>query len=45
VLRADRAVKSELDVWGGIGDTAAVHQAIKRAFDPDGILNAGRGPV
>jgi len=45
VLRADRAVKSELDVWGGIGDAAAVHQAIKRAFDPDGILNAGRGPV
>ncbi len=45
VLRAAPAVKTEVDVWGVTGDTAALHQAIKRAFDPAGILNAGRGPV
>jgi glycolate oxidase FAD binding subunit len=45
VLRADRALKAAVDVWGGNTSAAVLHGAIKRAFDPAGILNAGRGPV
>jgi glycolate oxidase FAD binding subunit len=45
VLRAAPLVKGAIDVWGGPAGTATMHQAIKRAFDPAGILNAGRGPV
>ena len=45
VLRADPALKAAVDVWGGDPAAAALHGAIKRAFDPAGILNAGRGPV
>jgi hypothetical protein len=45
VLRAAPEVKAQADVWGPPGDTAALLREIKRAFDPAGILNAGRGPV
>lgn len=45
VLRAAPLVKGAVDVWGGPGETDVMHQAIKRAFDPAGILNAGRGPI
>jgi glycolate oxidase FAD binding subunit len=45
VLRADPALKAAVDVWGGDTSAAVLHDAIKRAFDPAGILNAGRGPV
>jgi glycolate oxidase FAD binding subunit len=45
VLRADAAVKERAEVWGPPGDTAALLQAVKRAFDPAGTLNAGRGPI
>jgi glycolate oxidase FAD binding subunit len=45
VLRADAAVKDQADVWGPPGDSASLLGAVKRAFDPAGILNAGRGPV
>ncbi len=45
ILRAAPLVKGAVDVWGGPGETSAVHQAIKSAFDPAGILNAGRGPI
>ena len=30
--------------WGQIGDALSVMQAIKRQFDPAGVLNPGRGP-
>ena len=30
------------DVWGPPGDGAAVMQAIKDRFDPDGLLNPDR---
>jgi glycolate oxidase FAD binding subunit len=45
VLRADAALKQEVDVWGMRKDAAALGAALKRALDPHGILNAGRGPV
>ena len=45
VLRADPAVKAAIDVWGPMGDSHRVMQAIKRNLDPAGILNAGRGPI
>ena len=45
VLRAHSALKAAVDVWGGDTSAAVLHDAIKRAFDPAGILNAGRGPV
>ena len=45
VLRADQAVKEKVDVWGPPADTATLMRAIKQALDPQGILNAGRGPV
>ena len=44
ILRAEPAVKAAVDVWGGDRDTAALQAAVKRAFDPAGILSAGRGP-
>lgn len=45
MLRAEPGVKDQADVWGPAGDTAGLLQAIKRALDPAGILNANRGPV
>jgi glycolate oxidase FAD binding subunit len=45
VLRAEAHVKKSIDVWNMPGDSAALLVAVKRAFDPHGILNAGRGPV
>jgi glycolate oxidase FAD binding subunit len=45
LLRAEPSVKAAVEVWGGNRDTTALQAAVKRAFDPAGILNAGRGPV
>jgi glycolate oxidase FAD binding subunit len=45
VLRADRAVKAQVDVWGPPADTAGLMRAIKQALDPAAILNANRGPL
>jgi len=45
LLRASPAVKQQVDVWGPARDHAALVGAVKRAFDPAGILNAGRGPI
>jgi glycolate oxidase FAD binding subunit len=45
VLRARTELKQQIDVWGSLGDAAALGAAVKRALDPQGILNAGRGPV
>lgn len=45
VLRAAPDVKARVDVWGLPGDTLNLLRALKGAFDPVGVLNAGRGPV
>jgi glycolate oxidase FAD binding subunit len=45
ILRAAPAVKASVDVWGDGGGVVPLLGAIKRAFDPAGILNAGRGPI
>jgi glycolate oxidase FAD binding subunit len=45
VLRAEPPVKAAVDVWSPAASTAPLLEAIKRAFDPAGVLNVGRGPV
>ena len=45
VTRAGRDVKHRADVWGQPLSSAAIASALKRALDPAGVLNAGRGPV
>ncbi len=41
VTSATPELKSNLDVWGAVGNTAII-QAVKRAMDPQGTLGAGR---
>jgi FAD/FMN-containing dehydrogenase len=43
VLRGSRALRAQVDVWGAAPSAPAA--ALKRALDPTGILNAGRGPL
>jgi len=45
VLRAEPSLKQQLDVWGPLGDAGSLGASVKHALDPNGILNAGRGPV
>jgi hypothetical protein len=45
VLRASRRLKEQADVWGDGSDRTGPALALKRMFDPQGILNAGRGPI
>jgi glycolate oxidase FAD binding subunit len=45
LLRGSHELKSRVDVWGPGRDSDRVARAVKNAFDPAGILNAGRGPI
>jgi len=45
VLRGSAALKGLVDVWGPQGDRQRLSSAMKHAFDPNGVLNAGRGPL
>ena len=38
-------LKALVDVWGSHGDREPLFASLKHAFDPQGILNAGRGPL
>jgi glycolate dehydrogenase FAD-binding subunit len=45
LLRGSAALKALVDVWGPHGDRQTLLASLKRAFDPNGVLNAGRGPL
>jgi glycolate oxidase FAD binding subunit len=45
VLRASSELKQTVDVWGDLGDAGKLGASVKKMLDPNGILNAGRGPV
>ena len=44
IRRGEPALRERIDPWGPIGDSMPVMAAIKRQFDPEGLLNTGRGP-
>jgi glycolate oxidase FAD binding subunit len=44
LLRASDELASAVGVWGPMGDAFPLMQSVKRAFDPRGVLNPGRGP-
>ncbi len=44
LVRASAGLKSAVDVWGP-RPNARLFESVKRAFDPDNILGAGRGPM
>jgi glycolate oxidase FAD binding subunit len=43
VEAAPAALRAGREVCGDPGDTLALQRAVKRSYDPDGILNPGRG--
>jgi glycolate oxidase FAD binding subunit len=45
VLRGSSVLKGMVDVWAMAGELEPVYRSLKRTFDPEGILNAGRGPI
>ena len=45
IVRGSDELKSIVDVWGSHGDRQPLFDALKHAFDPNGVLNAGRGPL
>jgi glycolate dehydrogenase FAD-binding subunit len=45
VVRGSAELKALVDVWGSHGNRQPLFDALKRAFDPNGVLNAGRGPL
>jgi glycolate oxidase FAD binding subunit len=45
MLSASHDLKKTVDVWGDPAPWAAPLVALKRSFDPAGILGAGRGPL
>jgi glycolate dehydrogenase FAD-binding subunit len=45
VRRGSAGLKALADVWGPQGDRERLLSSMKRAFDPNGVLNAGRGPL
>jgi hypothetical protein len=45
IVRGSDALKAGVDVWGSHGDRQPLLDSLKRALDPNGVLNAGRGPL
>ena len=45
VVRGSDELKSLVDVWGPLRDRERLFVSLKRALDPNGVLNAGRGPL
>jgi len=44
IVKGSPELREHVDVWGPIGDGLALMKAVKQQFDPNGILNHGRGP-
>jgi glycolate oxidase FAD binding subunit len=45
VLGQSTALKGRVDAWGPPVSAAGALRALKKSFDPAGVLNAGRGPI
>jgi glycolate oxidase FAD binding subunit len=45
IVRGSPELKALVDVWGSHGDRQPLFDSLKRTFDPNGTLNAGRGPL
>jgi glycolate dehydrogenase FAD-binding subunit len=45
IVRGSPELKANVDAWGSHGDRQSLLDSLKRAFDPNGTLNAGRGPL
>jgi glycolate oxidase FAD binding subunit len=45
IVRGSDPLKSLADVWGTHATRQPLFDSLKRAFDPHGVLNAGRGPL
>ena len=45
IVRGSPDLKAIVDVWGSHGDRQPLLESLKRTFDPNGTLNAGRGPL
>jgi hypothetical protein len=45
IARGSAELKAQVDVWGSHGDRQPLFDSLKRAFDPNAVLNAGRGPL
>ena len=45
IVRGSDELKALVDVWGPQGDRERLFASLKRALDPHGVLNAGRGPL
>jgi FAD/FMN-containing dehydrogenase len=43
--RGSPELKSLVDVWDGSAERQPLFASLKRALDPQGILNPGRGPI
>jgi glycolate oxidase FAD binding subunit len=44
IVRGSAELKSQVDVWGTVGDGISLMRAVKQQFDPAGVLNPGRAP-
>ena len=44
LVQGSPELKTQVDVWGTIGDGLSLMRAVKQQFDPGGVLNPGRGP-
>jgi glycolate oxidase FAD binding subunit len=45
IVRGSPELKALVDVWGSMGDRQRLLESLKCALDPNGVLNAGRGPL
>jgi lipopolysaccharide export system protein LptA len=45
IVRGSAELKARVDVWGSHGSRQPLFDSLKRALDPNNVLNAGRGPL